>query len=346
MTRLYVPQPLESAELHPLLAQHFNKEVWMGLFGNDLPPNFFSTGVEYVDDAASAQAILLPNNFRALDDSAQAYIATYADMAKKANIPLYVFAFGDSNEHLAFDPRAWVFCLSVYGSSMRPRDIVVPTTAQDFGDITLRPKAEKPVVSFCGFAAFKTPRQWLGYMAKNVVWEVRSWANPVLRARKQGIYWRRAVLGACARSGLVRTNFILRRSFSGAARTIELDPAQARKEFIASIVDADFVLTPKGDGNYSNRFLETLALGRIPVLVDTDMVLPGKEYIPYEKIMVHVPMRDVRNTPRYIRAFYDSLSPSEWEERQHLARSVFTDQLRQDVFFKRFFVQTHGEHTT
>lgn len=345
MTRLYVPQPQEGNELHPLLAFRFSKDVWMGLFGNELPQNFFTYGVDFVDDPSAADAIVLPNNFRRLDDAAQAYIRMHADTAEKAGIPLYVFAFGDNNDQLQFDPRVWVFCLSVYGSDLGVRDIVVPTTAQDFGEITLRTKIEKPVVSFCGFAAFKTPRQWLGYVVKNFLWEIRSWGRPILRARKQGIYWRRAVLRACERSDLVRTHFILRRSFSGAARTIELDPAQARNEFIASIVDADFVLTPKGDGNYSNRFLETLALGRIPVLVDTDMVLPGEKDIPYEKIMVRVPMHDVRNTPRYIRAFYDALSPSEWGDRQHLARSVFTDQLRQDVFFKRFFAKTHGERT-
>lgn len=317
----------------------------MGLFGHDLPPNFFAYGVEYVTEPAQAEAIVLPNNFKVLDDAARAYICTYADVANRVGIPVYVFAFGDSNDQLEFDPRVNVFRLSVYGGGMGPNDIVVPTTAQDFGAVTIRAKATTPIVSFCGFAAFKTPRQWLAYVVKNLAWEVRAWMHPMLRARKQGIYWRRAVLSVCRRSPLVQTNFILRRSFSGAARTIELDPEQAREEFVSNIVESDFILTPKGDGNYSNRFLEALSLGRIPVLVDTDVVLPEEDEIPYDTFIVRVPMHDVWNTPKYIRAFYDSLSESEWQERQRLARRMFEERLRQDIFFKNFFAKRYGKRT-
>ena len=139
------------------------------------------------------------------------------------------------------------------------------------------------------------------------------------------------------RSSYVRTNFIIRRSFSGAVRTIELSPENARKEFIDSIVDSDFVLTPKGDGNYSNRFLETLSLGRIPILIDTDTPLPGENSIPYEKIIVRVPMQEVEKTAEYVRRFYEALTDEEWKERQNLAHQIFETYLKQDVFFRNFF---------
>ena len=103
------------------------------------------------------------------------------------------------------------------------------------------------------------------------------------------------------------------------------------------MVDADFVLAPKGDGNYSNRFLEALSLGRIPVLIDTDVVLSLENEIPYEKIMVRIPMNRVGKTPEYIRTYYDALSEEEWKERQKLAREIFNAKLKQDVFFRNFF---------
>src|SRR3989344_2280747 len=119
---------------------------------------------------------------------------------------------------------------------------------------------------------------------------MRALARPVLHARKQGIYWRKSAMRTLARSALVRTNFIVRRSFSGAMSTIELAPEAARAEFVESIKNSDFVLTPKGDGNYSNRFLETLSLGRVPVLIHTAAGLPLEDGIDYSKIMVPVPI--------------------------------------------------------
>ena len=174
-------------------------------------------------------------------------------------------------------------------------------------------------------------------MLKNLSWDLRALIWPIVHARKRGIYWRRLAMRALEHSPLVKTNFIVRRSFSGALRTIELPPAQARKEYIDSIRHTDFVLAPKGDGNYSNRFIETLSMGRIPVVIDTDIVLPFEDLIAYEKIMVRVPMNRVNNIAAYIREFYDSLTEEEWEERQHLARTVYEQYLRQDQFFNHYF---------
>jgi hypothetical protein len=215
----------------------------------------------------------------------------------------------------------------------------MPTLIDDGGkkDISIRQKTEKPRVSFCGMAALPTLRNWTAYWAKNFYFEIRAIFNASWRARKLGVYWRRKSMRACAKSTLVNTFFIVRKTFSASSATIELDPTKARKDFIDSIIESDFVLAPKGDGNYSNRFLETLSLGRIPVLIDTDAVLPFEDRIDYEKIMVRVPMHEVSNTPRYIRAFYDALSQKEWESRQRLARETFKRYLRQDSFFNEFF---------
>jgi hypothetical protein len=209
----------------------------------------------------------------------------------------------------------------------------------DATKIVLRPKNDVPTVSFCGFAGFKTPKQWVSYALKNTFWEMRAIFNPVLRAHKLGVYWRRAAMRALKSSLLVHTDFIVRRSFSGASGTIELPPAQARAEFTDSIIQADFVLSPKGDGNYSNRLLEALSLGRIPVLIDTDVILPLEDNIDYTKIIVRVPMHRVGDTAQLIREFYDVLSVEEWHERQRLARNIFDEYLRQDSFFHFYFTR-------
>jgi hypothetical protein len=238
-----------------------------------------------------------------------------------------------------FDPRVYVFRLSVYRSTMGKRDILMPTIVEDLGEsgIPLRKKGGKPVVSFCGQAGYKHWKQWLRYFAKVALYRLQGLANPYAPARIVGVYWRRAMLRACSASSKVATNFIIRRSFSGAHKTIELDPAQARREFIGSIVEGDYVIAPKGDGNFSNRFLEALSLGRFPVVLDTDSVLPLEGYVPYSQCIVLLPMRDVRGTPEYIRRHFDALGPSEFEDAQRKAREVFEKYLRMDSYFDFFF---------
>lgn len=285
-------------------------------------------------------AAFVPNNFRhELTPIQQADVTAYIDAAVEAHKKVFLFSCGDFTDDINFDPRAYVFRYSVYSSSLSVQDLVAPTITRDQGidGYSIREKKEVPIVSFCGQAGYRSLRQWVKYVLKVTYYRARALGNPMIAARIIGVYWRRRMLSSCRRSARVRTNFILRRSFSGAARTIELDPVQAHKEFVGSITESDFVLAPKGDGNYSNRFLEALSLGRIPVLLDTDSVLPMEELIPHERTMVRIPMTDVDQTPEYIRNWYDGLSESEWKVRQEEARSLFATKLRFDSYFKEFF---------
>ncbi len=331
--KLHCPLPVEGTEVHPFFYFRYVPEAKVsGLFKESLPPNYFGTEAQYVGDVANADAIVLPNNFRIINAAASSYIQYWADKGNEFKIPLYIFSFGDFTDLLKFDPRVNVFRLSMYRSESTKQDISTPTLTEDIGreGLALRKKNDVPVVSFCGQAGYKKPLQWIKYYLKLL----RYAAAP---ERRLGVYWRRRMMSACRGSEDIDTNFIIRKSFSGAHSTIELEPTRARTEFIGSIRDADFVLAPKGDGNYSNRFLEALSMGRIPVVVDTDIVLPFDDRIDYSRIMVRVPMGEVSNTPQYIRAFYDALTEEEWQERQKEARHIFETYLRQDSFFRQFF---------
>lgn len=304
-----------------------------------MPESFFDTGIRVVRPE-EARAIVLPNSFLGKPHEAT-YIRQYADIGEKLGIPVFVFCMGDLTDQVPFDARVYVFRQSVYRSTMQRQDIVIPTLTEDAGrgGISLRTKTTVPVVSFCGQGGYNTIKQQLKYHLKVWLWKIRAIQHPEYKARTVGVYWRRKMMQGCSRSNLVKAFFIVRRSFSGAFRTIELDPVQARKEFVDSIVTSDFVLTPKGDGNYSNRFLEALSLGRIPVLLDTDTVLPLEEEIDYEQVMVRVPMDRVQDTPKLIRAWYDKHTEEDWKLAQVAARELYVRVLRIDSFFSYFFTE-------
>src|SRR3989344_707736 len=336
MFRLYIPEPLADvpvAHWFEPLPEHVN-------YTKELPPNFFETEVERVSDVSKAGAIVLPNNFKKpLTPEARAYVKRYADLGERKGKPVCAFSLGDFTDGVLFDPRVYVLRFSLYTDTAGPRDISIPGLTEDNAKsgITVRSKQERPLVSFCGMGDLPGWRSWLLHM-KNLGFEARALLNKHWRARKLGVYWRQVAMRACSRSPLVDTHFIVRKTFSGSSRTIELDPAQARTEYLDSIINSDFVIAPKGDGNYSNRFFKTLCLGRIPVLTDTNVVLPLEDVIDYALIAVRVPMDRVRETPAYIREFYDALTNEEWEQRQRLARATLEKYLRQDSFLRPFFL--------
>jgi hypothetical protein len=334
--RIFLPQPLPKPLIHTSFLFRFTpNEKIGGLFKENLPPNFFeSADVQYVDTAEAADIIILPNNFTSLDTESESYIKKYADLSEKLHKPLYIFSCGDYSDALSFDMRANVFKYSLYRSKKSPQEISTPTLTEDIGrgGIPLRTKNKLATVSFCGKAGFASTREWLGSFVRRIKFTLLG-----APARVRGVYWRIWAIGVCQGSNLIKTNFILRKTFSGAARTIEVPPEQARKDFVGSVRESDFVLAPKGDGNYSNRFLEALSMGRIPVLVDTDTVLPFEDEIEYAKIIVRVPMYAVSKIPSLVKDYYDALSEEEWSNRQQLARTTFEKYLRQDSFFRHYF---------
>ena len=336
MIPLFTPEPLEGPLVQPFWGKYPVRKGTI-FYDQHLPQSFFDTGVEYVE-AEKAKAIVLPNAFGVPGEREVAYIQKFADLGGKLGIPVFIFCPGDLTDQIRFDPRVYVFRQSVYRSTMQPADIVMPTLTEDFGDLlVLREKSTKPTISFCGQGGYNKRSQQIKYYIKVCRWKLYALSNPVLNARIVGVYWRRKMLQACTNSSLVTTLFIIRNSFSGAYRTIELDPLLARKEYIDSIVHSDFVLAPKGDGNYSNRFLEALSFGRIPVLLNTDTVLPLEDDIDYRAHMVTVPMEKVSQTPHLVREWYDAHDALAWGLAQQKAREVYREKLRLDSFFAYFF---------
>lgn len=80
---------------------------------------------------------------------------------------------------------------------------------------------------------------------------------------------RMETLNALSASPDIETAFILRDQFMGGLTQ------QSKDEFYINMMNSHFNVCNRGAGNFSIRFYETLAAGRIPVLLDTDIVLPA-----------------------------------------------------------------------
>ena len=98
---------------------------------------------------------------------------------------------------------------------------------------------------------------------------------------------------------------------------------QNRERYISHLKKMTYVICPRGIENFSFRVYEALRYGRIPVIIDTEMVLP--ENIDWDRISVRVPYESLDRIYDIIVHDYNSRSAEEFEQRQKIAFATMTD---------------------
>lgn len=115
------------------------------------------------------------------------------------------------------------------------------------------------------------------------------------------------------KNSYVKTNFIIKNgpkwgTSSHAECLDENITKQIQEEsieiFYKNMTENLFTLCVRGWGNYSYRFCQTICMGRIPILVDTDCVLPFEETFNYDKYIVRV--KPDQNIVEAVNRFYNT----------------------------------------
>lgn len=75
---------------------------------------------------------------------------------------------------------------------------------------------------------------------------------------------------------------------SNCCGNIDKDIDSKIKLFNKNLKNSEFTFCPRGNGNFSIRFYEALASGRIPIIIKTDNELPFEKYIDWKEICVLV----------------------------------------------------------
>ena len=336
MIRFYYNEVITGSPLNILLSD-LDPLYTEALF-QSLRPYNLSTLFEIVSEPQQADYILLPHNYFQINDAG--FIDRYIDVAKRYNKKLFIVAYGDTTAPITI-PNSIVVRTSQYKTAKQANEIIMPAYVEDLWrtGITSRTKSERPVVGFVGWAAFNSPWRYIKY-ALITLWQTiigTITGSKRILVGRQGIYYRRKVMSLLSGSRSLICNFILRSTYSAHRRTVGLPLDQVRQEYVHTISASDFFLAPKGDGNYSLRFFEVLSLGRIPVLIDTDMELPFEDTIAYDRFVVRVPFDSLDQAEHLIVQFYNQLSDTEYQQRQIEARQAFAEHLNIKSFFEHVF---------
>lgn len=99
-----------------------------------------------------------------------------------------------------------------------------------------------------------------------------------------------------------------------------IDKQKGREKFLNNLQNNIFILCPRGCGNFSYRFYETMCFGRIPVFINTDAVLPFENLIDYKNDIVFVEENEIHLLPDIIKQYCDK---NDLLEKQKKCRTIW-----------------------
>lgn len=294
-----------------------------------------------VTDCSEADLSILPMSWNyylsnGRIDQALAFIKS----ARKYDKPILTQTTGDFGVTPPIDD-VYVLRCSGYRSREPLCHIGQPTFIRDplreyyaAAGIFPRSKGPRPLVGFCGQS--RTTPLGAGFDMARTILQNLSYYCGVRAEEPQDIYpsIRRRVkaLGLLERSTQVETRFIRRNLYRAGARTVE-ERWNTALEFYNNIRDTDYTLCLRGGGNFSVRFYETLAMGRIPLFVNTDCLLPYDHNINWKDHVVWIEEGDMDHVAEIIREFHNNIHPDDFVQMQIKNRKLWEDKLTFTGFY-------------
>lgn len=195
--------------------------------------------------------------------------------------------------------------------------------------ITPNPKKALPIIGFCGHASNslkKRLKEILIFGRENCK---RFFQNPLRKDWEPyfaSSFERAKLLKTFEKSSLVTTNFIYRDQYRAGAKSVD-DLERTTTEYYENILNSDYVLCIRGAGNFSVRFYETLMMGRIPIFVNTDCLLPFEDEIHWKNHVVWVEWKDRKNIATIVSEFHKNITNEDFITMQINNRNLWKETL-------------------
>ena len=299
-----------------------------------LRPAIVAAGVQAVGSLAEADVAALPVLWRQHTRAERAEAVRFIDEAGLAGTRVAIWVDGDDEVDLPWPHviqfqhayrRARVRRTSSHAYPTFFADIVATEFDDDLAPV---PKGPTPIVGFCGQARASAADE-----AKRLAWKVgtRAWSlagrtEVVPEPLSSHLRLRRQVLASLEHDPRVRTDFVVRDQYRAGLDKLRDAPEvldASSMGFFGNIRGAHYTVCVRGGGNFSVRLYETLCLGRIPLIVDDDGVLPWPDHPFWSETALVVDRRDLATLPDRVVAHHAAASEDGWIERQRAAQDFW-----------------------
>jgi hypothetical protein len=297
--------------------------------------------------------VVVPTNWEALLSTGQAEVATQLILQARRLKKITVSFFGGDCSHLKLPIETdIIFRQSLYDFIKKPNDFAYPAWSEDIltkythRELRIRTKSDNPVIGFCGFVNRTRVKTHIKYHVLSTLGKTQKvFGLKRLPPYSSGHILRAKALATLSGAAGIDTNFILRdASFFADKR--QRDTEQNRADFVENLLESDYVLCPRGSGNYSFRFYEALCCGRVPVFINTHCVLPYDFEINWRQYCVWIEESDLPRIGEKILEFHERLSPQEFIDLQRQCRQLWEDYIEPSSFFKNLHrhIGSHVKH--
>lgn len=311
--------------------------------------NYIADGQNYFELTAAEEAdlIVMPSNWES-DPAIQKDLIQFANQYDPSYKKLVAFFWEDTFEALPFE-GATIFRTSFLASQRSPREFSIPVWSEDFvqeylkGKLSIRSKQAKAKVGFCGFAEPLNPS--FRFKIQKHLRRLKALIKQQRGNKAAGIYGRELrskAMKSLIKHEKIETDFIINTQFwagmldKGDEPNLDL-MKQARSKYLNNMINSDYTLCIRGAGNFSFRLYETLSCGRIPIILDTDLVLPYDFCVDWRQHGVWVPIDQLDQIGDIVAKFHDSLSEDAFQALQIRNRAFWEEWLSPHGFFKNFY---------
>lgn len=300
----------------------------------------------FTQTIAEADFVILPMSWNYYERTNQSAIAiSFVKECARLDKKVVAFNMGDFGVKTPYLKNLIVLRPSGYASKFRENEYSLPIFIEDSlnkyfdsNQVFIREYTTTPTVGFCGQANISFINA-LGEIFKTGARNMKTYVGISKNEVQQVIstsYLRATILRNLEKSAAIHANFILRKKYR-AGVSENKDSHSSTHEFYNNLKESDYVVCVRGAGNFSARFYEALAMGRIPVFIDTDCALPFDATFNWRKHVVWVPFKDRNQVAEKTKEFHATLSPKEFIDLQHANRILWQKRFTLNGFFKNFF---------
>ncbi|WP_395044933.1 exostosin family protein, partial [Flavobacterium sp.] len=192
-------------------------------------------------------------------------------------------------------------------------------------------KKEKPLIGFVGNANGSLKKYvtelyfYILYTFKKLLNSIQTDSQKFYPSSIKRYYY----LKKLSKSNKIETNFIFRKKYRAGIKS-EAEKIKTTQEFFENLYNCPYTFCLRGAGNFSVRFYETIAMGRIPVIVKTDFRLPLNSLINWEK---HCVLIEENNFIADFLQFHSNITPYDFEQMQINNLTLWKDILKRESYF-------------
>lgn len=299
--------------------------------------------ITFVENINEAEVCVLTMSWNYYLEHQLLHIAkAYIEEANAAGKIVWTFMSGDFGVKLQLKGNYIVFRNSGHKSKLDTRHLGMPVFINDplqeiyaGAKFSLPLYHSQPIVGFCGQAnasllqSLKEIAIRLKHKINFKIGKTHNSPQPI----QSTSFLRAKLLQDLEKSNGVKTNFIKRKKYRAGVGGKKRLQHQSTKAFFDNIQSSHYILCVRGGGNFSVRFYETLAMGRIPVFVNTDCLLPLEDQIDWKKHCVWVEYSERKQIADKVIQFHQQHTPTSLFEVMQANRKLWEDMLRIGNFF-------------